>query len=153
MLKKDIASIETVQRRATKLIGELKNLSYEERLRHLKLTTLEERRLRGDLIEQFKIVKNIDKVEWHYPLAQSSEHYETRSHGYGFEKQLVRNNNTRLNFFTNRVANLWNKLPREVVEQTTINGFKNKLDNYFLLNKDFTGYYSATNHCAPFKDY
>lgn len=151
--KKDIATIEGVQRRATKMIGQLRNVNYEDRLNKLNLTSLEERRARGDLIEQFKIVSNFDLIEWHYPLSRISEHYNTRSHSYGFVKQLVRNNMFRFNFFTNRVTNSWNALPREVVEQNTINGFKNKLDSFLKNNKNFfKGYYSATNTCAPLKN-
>ena len=44
--KKDVKIIETVQRRATKLVPTLKNLSYEERLRKLDLPTLAYRRSR-----------------------------------------------------------------------------------------------------------
>ena len=82
-----------------------------------------------------------------------SGHYNTRRHCYGFQKQLVRSNNNRFNFFTNRVTNVWNKLPKEVVEQTTINSFINKLNIYLKTYKnDFMGYNSATNPCAPLKD-
>jgi hypothetical protein len=38
--KKDINSIENVQRRATRMLPQIKNLEYEERLRKLKLPTL-----------------------------------------------------------------------------------------------------------------
>ena len=48
--KGDIAGIEKVQKRATKLVISLKHLSYIERLRRLKLPTLKNRRLRGDII-------------------------------------------------------------------------------------------------------
>ena len=85
-------------------MGELRNLEYG--LVKLNLTSLEERRLRGDLIEQFKIVKNIDQVEWHHPLNKLSNHYCTRSHNYGFAKQIVGNCTPRTNFFTNRIANV-----------------------------------------------
>ena len=56
-LKKDVDLLENVQRRATRLMFKDRGLSYSERLRILGLTTLETRRLRGDLIEVFKIFK------------------------------------------------------------------------------------------------
>ncbi|XP_071160785.1 uncharacterized protein B0403.1-like [Mytilus edulis] len=43
--KKDIDSVENVQRRVTKMLRNLKDLSYEDRLKHLKLPTLRYRRL------------------------------------------------------------------------------------------------------------
>ena len=46
-LQRDIKLVEGVQRCATKLVPELKHLSYEDRLKRLSLTTLEERRTRG----------------------------------------------------------------------------------------------------------
>ena len=55
-LVKFIDTVENVQRRATKLIPDLGNLSYEDRLRKLKLSTLVYRSMRGDMIELFKII-------------------------------------------------------------------------------------------------
>ena len=49
-----------MQSRATKLVQTIKHLSYEDRLRKLKLPTLKYRIIRGDLIEVFKIVTNKD---------------------------------------------------------------------------------------------
>jgi hypothetical protein len=49
-----IDQIESVQKRATKQIPALRNLSYKERLQKLKLPTLAYRRIRGDLIEAYK---------------------------------------------------------------------------------------------------
>ena len=51
--------LEKIQRRATKLIPELRDLTYEERLKECGLTTLETRRLRGDQIEVFKILNSV----------------------------------------------------------------------------------------------
>jgi len=51
--QKDIELVEGVQRRATKLIDDVKNLHYEERIKKLNLMTLEKRRHRSDLPEKF----------------------------------------------------------------------------------------------------
>ena len=48
--------IEGVQRRATKLVAGMKDFNYNDRLKILGLQRLEERRMRSDLIETFKIV-------------------------------------------------------------------------------------------------
>ena len=60
-LKKYIDKLERVQRRATKLIPELRIISYEDRVR--KLTTLETRRVRGNQIEVFKITHGIEGLD------------------------------------------------------------------------------------------
>ena len=62
-LRKDIDLIEKVQRRATKLIPEFRGLAYEDRLKRCKLTTLETRRSRGDMIEVFKILKGFENID------------------------------------------------------------------------------------------
>ncbi|XP_072017068.1 uncharacterized protein [Amphiura filiformis] len=51
---KDLLSVEKVQRRATKIVPELKELSYAERLEALKLPALAYRRVRGDLISSLQ---------------------------------------------------------------------------------------------------
>jgi ribonuclease P/MRP protein subunit RPP40 len=55
--------IEGVQRRATKPVVGMKGMSCEETLKVLDMTTLETRRIRGDLIEVFEILTGIDDVK------------------------------------------------------------------------------------------
>ena len=43
-------------------------------------------------------------------------------------------NNYRLHFFTNSVIGIWNQLPQEVVEATSLTLFKSSLAAYFLKN-------------------
>ena len=76
-LEKDKMLIEKVQRRATKMIKGFGKLSYDERLRRTGLTTLEERRIRGDLIETFKMIKGISKVDY-TKIFSISENNRTR---------------------------------------------------------------------------
>jgi len=54
---KDRVLLEKVQWRFTRMVPGLKKLPYEERLSELELWTLEERRVRADLIEAFKMVR------------------------------------------------------------------------------------------------
>ena len=50
--------------------------SYNERLSAVELTTLEERRFRGDLIETFKLIKGLEQVDGHC-IPKSAPHLET----------------------------------------------------------------------------
>ena len=60
--EKDGDMLEGVQRRATKMIPSLRKISYEERLKRLGMFSLRRRRLRGDIIEVFKMIQGNDKV-------------------------------------------------------------------------------------------
>ena len=53
---------ERVQRRATRLIPGRARLSYQEQLKETGLYSLKRRQLRGDMMEMFKIMKDMDKI-------------------------------------------------------------------------------------------
>ena len=57
--------LEKIQRRASKLIPGLRDLTYEQRLKECGLTTLETRRLRRDQIEMFnfKILNGYENID------------------------------------------------------------------------------------------
>ena len=59
---KDADILEGNQRRATKMIPSLRTLSYEERLKRLGMFSLDARESRFDMIEVFKIIHGIEKV-------------------------------------------------------------------------------------------
>ena len=62
---KDNLLLEKVQRRVTRMIPRLKNVLYEKRLKELRLWSLEDRRIRADLIEVFKM----DYHRYHWILS------------------------------------------------------------------------------------
>ena len=78
--KKDIDMLERVQRRATKTISKLRNISYEMRLKECGLTTLETRRLRGDQIEVSKILNGYEQI-YRNVFFSVKEERRTREHG------------------------------------------------------------------------
>ena len=117
--------IEKVQRRATKCVPSLKNLTYEERLKAMRLPSLKYRRKRGDLIEMFKYTHDFYDVK--KCLVNYSENRNTRGNPYKLEKRNCRLD-IRKFFFTFRVVNVWNKLPDEIVNAPSLNCFKSRLD-------------------------
>ena len=128
--KKDIDKLERIQRRATKMIPELRDLSYESRLLQCGLTTLETRRLRGDQIEVFKIVNGYEDVNRNmfFKLKEGSR---TRGHKAALVKEQCRLDMRKYSF-SQRVINEWNKLPNDCVNASSVNMFKNRIDRYLI---------------------
>lgn len=133
LLKKTYDLIENIQRRFTKRIVGIGDFEYEQRLRMLKLPSLEYRRRRGDMIEMYKIMHKIYDVSTTAHLFTINTSC-TRGHPFKLRK-VSANFNLYLNFFTNRVVNNWNSLPEEVVMSGSVNAFKNALDRHWA---DFT---------------
>ena len=127
-LQKDIMLIERVQRRATKILPNLKELEYAERLRHLDLPTLAYRRVRGDLIQMYKIVHGLNDIRQEALFEFAHHEAGTRGHIFKIQKQHTRLQ-LREHSFSVRIVNLWNSLPEDVVCANTMNEFKNGIDN------------------------
>ena len=62
-LGRDIACLESIQHRATKIVAGFRKKPFSERLCLLGLTTLEKRRTRGGLIETYKIVTGKERLD------------------------------------------------------------------------------------------
>ena len=128
LYKEDIKAVEKVQRRATKIVLELKDFSYEDRLRALKLPSLLHHRRRGDMIYTYKIITakiNIHKEDF-FKMSQLS----TRGHQHKIFKEYAKKL-TRINTFSRRILNDWNTLPPDIVNAQSIIYFKNKLDEHW----------------------
>ncbi|MGL5707265.1 MAG: RNA-directed DNA polymerase, partial [Aeromonas sp.] len=125
--RKDTECVEKVQKQATRLIRHQKLISYKDRLKKLDLFSLTKRRLRGDLIETFKIVKGISgsKLEEFFRFIPVDK---TRGHSLRLARTHSRLD-IRKSFFSNRVIKWWNKLPGKVVQCTSIITFKKELDD------------------------
>ena len=63
-----IDKIERVQRNATRIPLRFTKFQYEERLKRFSLTTLNDRRLKGDLIEMYKVTSSRESITWVKPL-------------------------------------------------------------------------------------
>ena len=135
-LKKDIKTLEKVQRRAFNIVPELRGLTYEQQLTELGLTTLEERRRRGDLIEVFKIMHGYENLDRSYFFVLESEvhGYATRRHGLSI-KTPTTVTKRRKKFFDIRIINDWNRLPASVVYSRSIGSFKRALDDYYSVQE------------------
>ena len=130
-LQRDIDTLEKVQRRATKMVEGIEELSYEDRLEYLNLTTLITRRLRGDLIEVFKILKGTDDLPKEYLFQMRSEDKNRlRGHSFMLETPKARLD-IRKNSFSHRIVTEWNRLPPAVVDADSVNVFKNRIDEHF----------------------
>ena len=126
-LAKDADILERVQKLATKWVAGLETVSYEERLKQLNLFSLARRRLRGDLIEVFRMTKGLSGIRLD-DLLSRHDGRPTRGHDYKLKKERSRLE-LRKNFFTQRVVTPWNQLPADVVGAPSITIFKKKLDD------------------------
>ena len=119
-----IMEIEDCQRQFTRIIEGMGLLSYRLRLQRLRLTTLLERRMRGDLIETFKIINGF--VNYGHNISGTNTAYRTRHHPLRSAHE----------FFNDRVIKYWNQLPLRVRNSSSINAFKAGLDLFKLSKPD-----------------
>ena len=119
-----ILRLEGVQRRYTRLIDEVGLLPYSKRLDLLELTTLVERRARGDLIEVYKAKHGFTKLNGVFKFGKSKLNILS-SINVNDSSSICK---LKRNYINERVRNFWNKLPSYVKNSQSVNSFKNNLD-------------------------
>ena len=132
-LLKDNDLLENVQRRFTKRLRGMHYLSYNERLIKLNIERLEARRLRTDSITTYKIIFGLIKCTNISKFTDNA--IETRGHRFKLIKPNCNcDDSVRKYCFSCRAVNLWNNLPAETTNFSSIFSFKNSL-NYSHFDK------------------
>ena len=109
--------------------------SYEQKLVVLGLTSLEENRQRGDMVEMYKLMTGKTKVDYRQWFKMSSVRQgagNTRGNT-GYLNVMVppqSNSDVRRNTFSQRCPRVWNSLPESVKMASTVNGFKAAYDKH-----------------------
>ena len=138
-LDKDCELLENVQKRCIKMMTDVKGETYEEKLKDAGLQLLKARRDRGDMIETYKVLRGIEKVDvenWFErvePQRRTRQNAEIGEEGV-MEKDVLKEQRSRVNekrhFFQSRVVQDWNGLPAAIQKAPSLNAFKSRYDKY-----------------------
>ena len=123
-----------MQKRATKLVPELREFSYKERLKKLKLPKLAYRRLRGDMIEAYKITQGRYDKEVSKFLCIQKDMVQNQHQVRGHSQTLFKRRHKldiRKNSFSYRIVEPWNSLPEEVISAPSTKSFERRLDKFW----------------------
>ena len=101
-----------------KLVYSLRHFSYDELLKKVGLTTLQTRRLRGDLVETYKILTKKERVDNSQFFQFADPSYNLRGHSMKLYKSNVRLNSRKV--FNQRVIDAWNDFPQHVVDAPSV---------------------------------
>ena len=131
----------------------LYGLDYEERIKALGISKLSDRRVKGNLIQMYVVLNNLEEINWYKCPILATNPHEKRSISSN-QQSLVREHLPsklrndfshfiviRHEFYTNQVTERWNKLPNSVVKASSLNSFKSRLDSY-----QDSGCYSSSEH-------
>ena len=128
-LKKDIIRLESLQKMITSKIDGVDGQNYHERLKTLKLYSLQRRRERFIMITMWKIEKGF------LPNQINIEFYETMRFGVKARRKVSKSTNlhmktVRFHHFTSLGPALYNLIPKNIKGKNTLETFKKSLDIY-----------------------
>ena len=112
----------------TKLYRQIRNDS-DHKIFQEDISKLRYRRLRGDMIETYKLLHDIyDPI---LPkLLDPVEKSKTRGHRFKLPKKSAKNN-IKGHVFSHRIVNDWNSLPEDVVSAPIVKAFKNRIESHW----------------------
>jgi ribonucleases P/MRP protein subunit RPP40 len=113
-------------------------MNYKERLMYLQLPPLKYRRLRGDMIEVFKILTGRYDTEM-VPLLKLSTNLHTRGNSLKLSAERSRYD-LRNYSFPVRITSIWNALPDTVILCDSVNSFKNSFDRLWQKKELYYNY-------------
>ena len=90
------------------------------------MDSLESRRIKADLLMTYKIVHGLVNIPFNDLFEFYHSPYQTRRHRYCLAPKKV-DTNFENNFYRYRTVQIWNKLPKDIVESTTLDSFKLKV--------------------------
>ena len=131
----DIDLLEAVQKRAVRMVSGLHGLTYEEKLKELKLPSLVARRKRGDMLQVWKVLNgDVDVDPSKLFLLSSEASVKITRHTSALSNLAPRSFklDIRKNFFSVRSVNSWNNLPVSIRASSTTDEFKALYDEYVL---------------------
>ena len=137
-LLKDINKLESIQRKFTKFAFKKCSIpfeNYKSRLYMINMLSLKSRRIFFDLILMYKIINNISDLTFDNYFQLIKTNYSLRSHSFQIKPKLYINSTQFQNSFFGRIPSLWNSLPTEVVESTSLDSFKKLLNLHLLQNQ------------------
>ena len=102
-------------------------MDYEKRLKYARLTTLETRRERADMLEVYKILNGLEGLKEEDFFIRDNG--RGRGHDFKLFKKRVRLDIAKYSF-GDRVCTPWNNLPHAVIADSSVNLFTSGLNNY-----------------------
>lgn len=136
--EQDKSVLESVQERAIRMVSGLSGSTYEEKIAELNIQSLEDRRIRGDLIQTWKIIHLEGfKCSQFFTLVRDT-HPANGTRFYSDPLNILQqrsNLELRKNFFSLRVVEHWNNLPTTIKNASSVNSFKNLYDKFIGLTR------------------
>ena len=127
--QKYICRIEAIQRKITAKIDELQNLNYHQRLRKLKLFSLQRRRERFAAIYMFKLCSGLVPNNLNLNF-YTTRRGEMKCHAPRLNAPNTHHSTLRHNYFTSTGPSIFNLLPAKIKDADTLESFKSRLDKY-----------------------